>query len=889
MHQLKTAYFFVFQMMFLFSIAGFSQTTENKIVVFSVSKEDQSRFDSAEIPEWNAYYQTFRNLNGSKTIVPVFSVLPDIEATLTVSLINKRLKSRLVEFRIAGNPKVSSIRLRAQEIPGNRFTLTLPPRKENYTIQVVYNGEVLIGQIDVRVYSERRENVIIVPITPNSIDTIELKDYINRIYSPTNIRFNCSIDTRFNSESFESISEFNSPSLEYRQYTSQMQELRDAYFNQFPNYNRNAHYIFVLPGFKNSAIKEYVVRGKSLGFIANQSNDSLFYRSFARLLGVGFGQLEATWENNGPERNSTDNLFDDQGGLKLNVDQWDKMSFSLQTFSYYDDYEQVSADNGRVAYYFWEEDEQGNIRLWDNDLMSSIRHPFKRNYQSYHLNIDDFLYETRFMVWNQSICGWHIILIVVGITLAALLKKRLDKVIDSKFHRRFFLKVLTRFAGLALGIGVLYSGFWYIQKGYEQFEVKSGPVKELKGMNEFQAIREVKQNKKMQGRLENELCSQVLVHKKNNWIKQKRKPVMYFNVIVRKEKFLSCRFDHDSKNLVVKSEKYRSKSSSQYMVFTFKNERGKFLRQEVYNHKGNEITDLLQVQDPAKRILLFVNGYRSSSTSSDLKDVVWNIENKGLELPSSTNLIYSFDRFRYWYYKEFDIKFRERINPTECYYADGNFPISTSNHRNIQDFIGLFGVYPKQCDDEHHHICYHSSTKAKWYSLFRNQYTINLLRKPMNKNGFKLRMDNGRIAGKNLIQMLNEVPNKSKNDTLFIVAHSMGYAYALGMIEELRGKISFGGFYIFAPENAGAGRVNSSEWPEIWQFGANLNKGEEDAPCIQDGIAPQTAANGLDENHRIYIPKSLYSARGFKETHFIGLYQFVFEIPAGKKGFVRQH
>jgi hypothetical protein len=325
------------------------------------------------------------------------------------------------------------------------------------------------------------------------------------------------------------------------------------------------------------------------------------------------------------------------------------------------------------------------------------------------------------------------------------------------------------------------------------------------------------------------------------------------------------------------------------MVFTFKDESGNFLRQEVYNHKGNEISALLNVQDPSKRILLFVNGYRSSSTSSDLKDVVWNIENKGLELPSSTNLIYSFDRFRYWYYKDFDIKFRERINATACYYADGNFPISTSNHRNIKDFIGLFGVYPKRCANEHHHICYHPSTKAKWYSFFRNQHTLNLLRKPMNKSGFKTRMDNGRIAGRNLMQILNEVPNKSKNDTVFIVAHSMGYAYALGMIEELRGNINFGGFYIFAPENAGSGHINSSEWPEIWQFGANFNKGEEDAPCIQDGIAPQTAVKGLDENHRIYIPNSLYSQRGFKETHFIGLYEFVFKIPARKKGFVRQH
>jgi hypothetical protein len=32
-----------------------------------------------------------------------------------------------------------------------------------------------------------------------------------------------------------------------------------------------------------------------------------------------------------------------------------------------------------------------------------------------------------------------------------------------------------------------------------------------------------------------------------------------------------------------------------------------------------------------------------------------------------------------------------------------------------------------------------------------------------------------------------------------IVCHSMGYAYALGMLEVLKGKVSFGRLYIIAP------------------------------------------------------------------------------------------
>ncbi len=886
MRQIKLIYLLLFQVVLLIPSFGITQNTGNTNLIFTVKEENNLCYDAGEIREWIGYYQYFRNMNGSKAIVPVYSVLPNQETSLTVSVLNKRLKTRLIEFRIEG----SSIgQLKAKEIPGKRFNLTLPPSTENYTIEVVYNGEVFIGKLDVRVYPERRENVIIVPVIPNSIDTFELSHFINQIYSPTHIQFNFSVDSRFDASTFNAISEFNSPTLEYKQYTSQMQELRDAYFIQFPNYNRNAHYVFLLPGFKNSAIREYVVRGKSLGFIAAQTDDSLFYRSFSRLLGIGIGQLDATWKNNGPVRNTTSNLFDDQGGVMLTAHQWDVLSESPQAYSYYDDYEQVSVDNGRVAYYFWEEDEKGNIRLWDNDLMSSIRHPFKRNYQSYHLNIEDFLYETRFTLWNQNVCAWHIILLAFGIALAVLLKKRLDRAIDSTFQRRFLLKLLVRLFGLALGITVLFTGFYFIQKGYVQFVVKSGPIKELKGMSEFQAIREVKQNNKMQGRVEGQICSEVMVHKKNQWIKSKRKPVLYFHVTVKNEQLQQCRFHHDSDDLVVEGQKYSRKSASQYMVFSFKNQNGKTIRQEVYNHRGNEITALLKVQDPAKRILLFVNGYRSSSTANSFEDQLGDLENKGLELPSSTNLIYSFDRFRYWFYKDFDNMFRERINPSESYYADGNFSISTSNHRNIKNFIRLIAAYPPRCSNENEHTCYHSSSTAKWLSLFQSDYTIDLLRKRSNKSGFNKRVENGRIAGRNLCQLLNEVPNKSKNDTLYIVAHSMGYAYSLGIIKELRGKINFGGFYIIAPENAGAGKVILKEWPEIWQFGANFNKGEEDAPCIQDGVAPQTAAKGLGTNQRIYIPKSLYSSRGFKNSHFIGLYSFLFDIPEGKKGHVRQH
>jgi hypothetical protein len=116
----------------------------------------------------------------------------------------------------------------------------------------------------------------------------------------------------------------------------------------------------------------------------------------------------------------------------------------------------------------------------------------------------------------------------------------------------------------------------------------------------------------------------------------------------------------------------------------------------------------------------------------------------------------------------------------------------------------------------------------------------------------------------------------------------MGYAYSLGIVDVLRGKINFGDYYIIAPENASAGKVNIGEWKNVWQFGSKYNEKEQDPPCLQDGVAPQTKAGGLTEWHRLYIPEHFYKHKGFFDSHFIGYYTWIFDIPQGKRGYIPQ-
>jgi hypothetical protein len=121
---------------------------------------------------------------------------------------------------------------------------------------------------------------------------------------------------------------------------------------------------------------------------------------------------------------------------------------------------------------------------------------------------------------------------------------------------------------------------------------------------------------------------------------------------------------------------------------------------------------------------------------------------------------------------------------------------------------------------------------------------------------------------------------------LDIVCHSMGYAYALGMIDKLQAeKIKFGRFYIIAPENAGSGSIPSG-FQEIWQYGCNENR---DPAFLQDGVAPQTTAKDLPPANRIYIPNDGSVPMGFVESHRIGNYGWIFTtIQPGGLGYVKQ-
>ncbi len=106
----------------------------------------------------------------------------------------------------------------------------------------------------------------------------------------------------------------------------------------------------------------------------------------------------------------------------------------------------------------------------------------------------------------------------------------------------------------------------------------------------------------------------------------------------------------------------------------------------------------------------------------------------------------------------------------------------------------------------------------------------------------------------------------------------MGSAYALGVIDALKGKVPFARIYIIAPENAGAGGTDWTQFSEVWQYGSDENK---DPISKQDGVAPQVPCANMDKvstnkGGRAYIPDT--ESKGFLTSHSIENYEWIFKI-----------
>lgn len=891
MRYIKLIYFFI--SFFVLSAWGQHTITSNrtKKPSFSFVKNEYQEvgFDACRYAEWMDKYDSMPSRYGIYSPVPLKSVRNNAPDIVDVHVrYRKNIALDSLSFRIAGKKTPLPFKRRND----STLTVFLPKMTQNYTVYCIYQ-RVLETRLDVTVYKGILHKMIVVPLSPFTIKRDSLEGQLNTIFSPSGIQFNVNIQPVFKTKVFQGTSYLDNPSEENDRYTQQMQELRDDYFTVFPSADRNAYYVFVVPRFVDTNLTAYMVKMKSIAFVVENQPTEKMVLSLARQVGFGIGGLNNSWEFSGPPKGTTPNLMDNTGGTEMTFFQWEQLRKHVHSYAIYDNYENVKTNSGIIAFYFWEEKSDGTIVLEGGDLLSTIKRPFKKNSYSYHLDIDNFFYQPMFTIQGRLIAWWHIIAFAGVVFTTFLLRRRVHKIIKKHFRRSRILRFFSRILFFLVSCGSFVLLLVFINKGYDRFVVKNGKINELKGKTLAQTVKIIGRNNYYGTKeAERRIGSEILVKKGDSWVLKQRGNVLYFTL---KQDSLGhwtyCTFSHSSNQLKLSTLKCNEKAYSHYCVFNYRDAKDSLIQQKVVNHLGIDLTAKLKIHDPVRRILLFVNGYRPTSLSNSFNESVEEIKNKGLEYPNSSNLIYSFDRYDYWNpWNSIDNYFQKRINPSETFYADGHFSVSTSNYESLIEFSRISAIYPKRCKNQKKHTCFYTkSTTSRFLLGNETTETIHLLPTKPNKLGFQSRERNGYIAGRNVWQLLNELPNKSKNDTLYIVSHSMGYAYSLGIIRRMRGKIHFGGYYIIAPENASVGKVYPNEWKQIWQYGSNLGEKNADEPCLQDGVAPQCSASGLSPQHRVFIPASYSLKKGFFDSHFIGYYDWILGIEKGKKGHILQH
>jgi hypothetical protein len=653
------------------------------------------------------------------------------------------------------------------------------------------------------------------------------------------------------------------PAIGTNQFTRQQKEWRDLDFpNGIPNEAQRL-YIYCVPA---DTQQFFAIPHKSVGFIGVK-NGVISLKSVQKTLLVQFGV--------------SPKLLDSLGiNGQLSSSHLNELQNNAIPFRFSDDYENIQTSNGRVAYYFWEENPDGTFEVNPENPMEQFTHPFKQNHFYVYLDVSNPFFKPRFHVLGHHICLVHLLAVLLILILQFLTFRKINKrMLDSRFFKRMsyrFAKIIIWVLAICSNLFAFYATEFY----YSNYHMKFHEITSFHGKN--QSVLQHNLDNMDQFMSQNALLtkSQVFRQINGSWYAQREDRVLYFDV----DSTNHARFLHSRSVLELNTIPYRKRTSSHFVVFRFHDATDEITSEKVYNHMGFELTKKLLLPDPAKRILVFVNGYRPVSTNQSMSDFLATFQEKGVEFPDSKNQLFSMDRYAYWEpWKQFNMRFQERIHADEIWYADGHHSVATSNHGSVVKFAGTAAIYPKLCKTAKHH-CYQTVLPSN-----QRVATMSLLATSPNYDGFNLRYKRGKIAGRNLLQVLNEAPNYSANDTLYIVSHSMGHAYAMGMMSVLKGQLNFGDYYAIAPENPVGKTFESRLWRNVWQYGTSRSGKTKNYPCQQDGVAPQSLVKGLASSHRVIFPVSNAKNMGFTESHFIGYYTWIFDIPQGKKGFIRQN
>ena len=538
--------------------------------------------------------------------------------------------------------------------------------------------------------------------------------------------------------------------------------------------------------------------------------------------------------------------------------------------------------NGRVSHLVLEQAKDGTIVYPKNAPQQAFELLESSNHFYFYLDANNPLFTVYWHWLGYNITLLHLIALGLSILLQILSFRKINRrIAESKFFKRWSLRLLklTLWLFLVLGNIGVFLGIDYYET---QIHFRYHQIHALKGQSKTQLTKALENPAMFEAQQTSKLCFQLFIKDGKKWHTQREHAVLYFKMddtqqlhFLRSSQFLKWKQAEGSLKIM--------RAKSQYIVVEKQDKKGN-VHTALYHPNGQKISFLeAPRKDPAKRILLFVNGYRPVSSSQNLDKVKDQILQKGLEHPNSKNLIWRSDAFDYWPKNgQMVQQFMQRIQPDLVCYADGHHSIETSNHRNILNFASKASVYPQPCATEKHH-CY--TTRLTENQKIR---TYDLLATQSNREGFLQRYRAGKLAALNFLQEIQGLADFSANDTLYVVSHSMGHAYFCGMAAVLKNHIQFANYYALAPENANGRRFDIRNWRQVWQYGTVLHGKHKHALCQQDGVAPQVKMSGLPKRFQIGFPANQSKRLGYFAAHYVGYFDWIFELRKEQPGAVQR-
>lgn len=300
--------------------------SSNFKVVFEKSSTQKYGFDKRPEKSTSLDYEFIKLNDGSSYFVPYKSIgesgTDEVVASYTISNfdVNKLVFKTMSGGVITKSPL------------GDQFKLTGIPA--NATCVYAYYDTKKIGKLNVVSLKPISKKLVLVPVNGAAINSSVTAQEINNVYAQANVSWSVTTASGFNFNLGEYGLEVADANL-LTKYSSEMRALRDAYQQAHSDYDKEAYYVFVVPKFSNNDLRGYMVRGRALGFVANNATT----KELTHELAHGAFGLEHTFPQ--LAKGSTKNLLDYGDGVELTKLQWDRVQ-NPKELNWFDEEEDAS-------------------------------------------------------------------------------------------------------------------------------------------------------------------------------------------------------------------------------------------------------------------------------------------------------------------------------------------------------------------------------------------------------------------------------------------------------------------------------------------------------------------------------------------------------------------